>query len=155
MRETGISPPTVSKLVRSLLAARLLEEGEAPAVPGRPAKVLRLANDGARILGAVVDIKECSIAATGLDGQLHEDRILRFATPDSYEGILDALVEHARRLSPRKDKSRTLALGLSVPGLMDRRRQQVLLSANVHQLDGHCPARAPRSQAGNLDDSFA
>ena len=102
VRLTGISPPTVSKLVRSLLAARLLEEGDAPgAVLGRPAKVLRPANQAARVLGAVVDIRECSIAATGLDGQLQAKRILRFATPESYESLLEAIVRHARRLMPR------------------------------------------------------
>ena len=60
VRLTGISPPTVSKLVRSLLDARLLEEGDAPeAALGRPAKVLRPANLATRIFGAVVDIREC------------------------------------------------------------------------------------------------
>ena len=148
VRETGISPPTVSKLVRSLLAARLLEEGDAPAVPGRPAKLLRLANDATRVLAAVVDIKECSIATTGLDGHLHEGRLLRFPTPDSYERLIDRLVEHVQEVSPRRDRSRTLALGLSVPGLMDRHEQQVLLSANVHQLDGRCPVRDLEAKLG-------
>ena len=141
VRLTGISPPTVSKLVRSLLAANLLEEGDAPdAVLGRPAKVLRPANRMARVLGAVVDIRECSIAATGLDGQLQARRILRFATPDSYKSLLNAIIKHARRLMPRQEKAATLGLGLTVPGLIDRRRQQVLFSANLHQLDGCCLA---------------
>ncbi len=137
VRLTGVSPPTVSKLVRSLLAARLLEEGDAPgAALGRPAKVLRPANQAARVLGAVVDIRECSIAATGLDGQLRADRTVRFATPDSYESLLDAIVEHSGQLMPRHETAATLALGLTAPGLIDRRQQQILLSANLHQLDG-------------------
>lgn len=136
-RETGISPPTVSKLIRSLLAARLLEEGDAPgAMRGRPAKRLRLANQGAGVLGAVIDIKECAIAATGLDGLLSEDRIQRFPTPETYVELLAELVKHAKRLVPRGEKSAVLALGLTAPGLIDRRKQQVLLSANLHLLDG-------------------
>jgi N-acetylglucosamine repressor len=136
-RLTGISPPTVSKLVRSLLAARLLEEGAAPgAVLGRPAKVLRPANQAARVLGAVVDIRECSIAATGLDGQLQAERVLNFATPDDYDAILEAIVAHARQLIPTEEQAATLALGLTAPGLIDRQQQQVLFSANLHQLDG-------------------
>ncbi len=138
VRLTGISPPTVSKLVRSLLAAHLLEEGAAPgAVLGRPAKVLRPANQAARVLGAVVDIRECSIAATGLDGRLQAQRILRFATPGSYDALLEAIVKHAQRLMLRQEKAATLALGLTAPGLIDRQQQQVLFSANLHQLDGH------------------
>lgn len=138
VRQTGISPPTVSKLVRSLIAARLLEEGEvlAPA-PGRPARVLHLAQAGVRVLGAVVDVKECCIAATGLDGRLRDGNTHRFPTPDSYPALIDAIVKHARRLTPRGEKAGTLALGVSVPGLIDRRQQQCLLSANLHMLETH------------------
>jgi predicted NBD/HSP70 family sugar kinase len=149
VRLTGISPPTVSKLVRSLLAARLLEEGDAPdAAVGRPAKVLRPAKQAARVLGAVIDIRECSIAATGLDGRLETDRTLHFGTPESYELLLEAVVEHAGRLMPRRDKAATLALGLTAPGLIDRQRQQVLFSANLHQLDGHYLARDLEERLG-------
>jgi predicted NBD/HSP70 family sugar kinase len=149
VRLTGISPPTVSKLVRSLPPAHLLEEGDAPgAALGRPARVLRPANQAARILGAVVDIRECSIAATGLDGHLHADRTLRFPTPATYEQLIEGLVSHARRLMPRREKMATLALGLTAPGLIDRRQQQVLLSANLHQLDGHFLAGDLRRRLG-------
>ncbi len=137
VRLTGISPPTVSKLVRSLLTARLLEEGDAAgAALGRPARVLRPANRAATVLGAVVDIRECSIAATGLDGQLQDERIVRFATPDTYPQLLDALVKHSRKLIPSRAKATTLALGITAPGLIDRQQQKMLLSANMHQLDG-------------------
>jgi predicted NBD/HSP70 family sugar kinase len=149
VRLTGISPPTVSKLVRSLLHGHLLEEGDAPgAALGRPAKVLRLANQAARVLGAVVDIRECSIAATGLDGHVDAERIVRFPTPASYEQLLDELVSHARRLMPRRQKTATLALGVTAPGLIDRRQQQVLLSANLHQLDGRFLAGDLRRRMG-------
>ena len=37
---------------------------------------------------------------------------------------------------PRPEAAATLALGLTAPGLIDRRRQQMLFSANLHQLDG-------------------
>ena len=85
------------------------------------------------------------IAATGLDGQLQAERTLRFATPESYESLLEAIVKHARRLMPRREKTATLALGLTAPGLIDRQQQQVLFSANLHQLDG-------RFLAGDLQE---
>lgn len=137
VRETGISPPTVSKLVRSLIDAKLLEEGDflGPA-PGRPARVLRLANVGVRILGGVVDIEECAVTATGLEGRMDEQHTVRFPTPKTYDDLIAELVKHARQLIPRRDKSGALAMGLSVPGLIDRRQQQILLSSNLHFLDG-------------------
>lgn len=140
VRRTGISPPTVSKLVESLIQASLLEEIEPlSGSTGRPAKLLRLAGESVRIVAAVVDIQQCSLAATGLDGTLHEDRVVRFRTPGDYVKLLDALVEHTQRLTSA-DKTTTLAVGLCIPGLIDRRRQRVLLSANLHLLDGRLPA---------------
>ena len=138
VRLTGISPPTVSKLVRSLLAAHLLEEGEAPgAVLGRPAKVLRPANQAARVLGEVVDIRECSIAATGLDGRLQVQRILRFATPEQLRRPPGSHRQTRPATHASPGKGRHAGSGLTAPGLIDRQQQQVLFSANLHQLDGH------------------
>jgi N-acetylglucosamine repressor len=149
VRQLGISPPTISKLVRSLLAAGLLEEGDAPeSVPGRPARMLRLAQTGVQVLGAVVDIKECWMAATGLDGQLRNDRVVRFPTPGNYDGLIEALLQQAKPLAQQRSKTATLAVGLSVPGLIDRQRQQVLLSSNLHLLDGRSPAADLQQQLG-------
>jgi len=150
VRKTGISPPTVSKLVESLLKSRLLEEAPPKyASAGRPAKLLRLAGQRACIMAAVVDIRQCTLAAAGLDGKLDDARTVHFPTPNTYEKLLDALAEHARRLAPdRGEKASALALGLSIPGLIDRRRQQVLLSANLHLLDSRFPADDLRQRTG-------
>src|SRR5215468_10996434 len=51
-RESGLSAPTVSKAVGSLLKAGLLEEADAPELArGRPALKLRLATTSAQVLG--------------------------------------------------------------------------------------------------------
>src|SRR5262249_28843246 len=51
-RESGLSAPTVSKAVASLLKAGLLEEADAPELArGRPAPKLRLATVSAQVLG--------------------------------------------------------------------------------------------------------
>jgi N-acetylglucosamine repressor len=127
----------------------LLEEGDlAEAALGRPARALRPAQRNARVLGAVVDIRECSIAATGLDGRIQDDRVLRFPTPETYPELLEELVKNARQLMPRRDKTPTLALGLTAPGLIDRRDQRMLFSANLHQLDGRYPARDLQRRLG-------
>src|SRR5262252_4606534 len=73
-RRSGVSAPTVSKAVESLLRSRLVEEGEAapPSGLGRPAKVLRLASHSARVLGVVLDAQTCSVVASGMDGRIEE-----------------------------------------------------------------------------------
>src|SRR3954449_4611068 len=87
-RRCGLSAPTVSKAVASLLRTGLLEEAAAPEAPGgRPATRLRLATDNAQVLGAVIDADRCLLVSAGLDGQLHDaDR--SFATPATYPRLL-------------------------------------------------------------------
>src|SRR3981081_3470088 len=59
-RHSGISAPTASKAVESLLRAGFLEEGAAPdAARGRRARKLRLANARPQGLGPVIDDVEC------------------------------------------------------------------------------------------------
>jgi N-acetylglucosamine repressor len=138
-RNTGISPTTVSNAVGSLLKARLIEEGEANSEPalGRPGKLLRLANQGAQVLGAVLDAHQCQVVSAGVDGLLKDT--FSFPTPDTYDAILEHLVAHARQLMRRG--VRTLGLGLSLPGLIHRREGRAVLSPNLHQTDGKFPAR--------------
>lgn len=138
-RQLGLSAPTVSKAVASLLGAGLLEESEAakPAL-GRPASKLSLATRTAQVLGAVIDVGHCQVVAAGLDGQLRPDRERRFPTPDSYDGLLDALAEQAGELMDGTDVT-TLGVGVSMPGLIDCRRQRGVLSPNVPLTNGRTP----------------
>src|SRR5271156_1180335 len=81
VRQSGLSAPTVSKAAVSLQEARLLEEveGNGQAI-GRPAMKLRLATTSAQVLGIVIDRSRCSIVASGLDGEICEDRTHRVET---------------------------------------------------------------------------
>ena len=134
-RRCGLSAPTVSKAVASLLRSGLLEEADLPeATGGRPATRLRLARDSAQVLGAVIDADRCLLVSAGLDGQIHEATRC-FATPDSYPRLLDALTRHAKALMDR-DGVATLGLGVSLPGLVDYRSQHGVLSPNVPITNG-------------------
>ncbi len=139
-RESGLSAPTVSKAVASLLAAGLLEETDA-AEPtrGRPAPRLRLNTGSAQVLGVAVDAGHCEVVSAGLDGELHPDPIT-VPTPATYPALLDALEAACRTLAARPGVT-TLGLGLSLPGLVDYRRGAGVLSPNLHLTDGRTPAR--------------
>lgn len=135
-RRTGISGPTVTRAVSALLEAKLLEEGDARQAPlGRPGKVLRLAGTTVSVLGAVVGAKVCEVVSSGLDGQLHADHVRQFETPPRYADLVRALVRHARELMDARQTS-VLGLGVSVPGLLNRREQRTVVSPNLHQTDG-------------------
>lgn len=138
-RESGLSAPTVSKAVASLLKAGLLEEADAAELArGRPAPRLRLATQTAQVLGVTIDAAHCAVVSAGLDGALHDDS-RSVATPTTYPELLAAL-ERAALEVMAKPGVRTLGLGLSLPGLVDYRRGCGVLSPNVPITNGHCPA---------------
>lgn len=140
-RLSGISAPTVSKAVGTLLESGLLEEGEAPQTSlGRPGTVLRLARDRAQVLGVVLDARKCTIVSAGLDGALRDDLTVSFPTPASYAELIDQVADAATQLMERPGV-RTLSLGMSIPGLINRRLQKAVLSPNLHITDGHSPDR--------------
>src|SRR5439155_11110824 len=112
-RESGLSPPTVSKAVASLLRAGLLEEADAPELArGRPAPRLRLATTSAQVLGIAIDAGHCDVVSAGLDGELHADR-RTVPTPQTYPELLDALEAAARAVMARPGAT-TLGLGLTL-----------------------------------------
>src|ERR1043166_8174057 len=141
-RRSGVSAPTVSKAVGSLLKSRLVEEGEAPPASGlgRPAKVLRLASNSVRVLGVVLDARSCSVVASGRDGRFEDRDVRVFATPGTYGRLIDRAAHLATELMKGR-KSSTLGLGISMPGLIDRKTGEGILSPNLHVTDGRAPGR--------------
>lgn len=132
-RLTGISGPTVTRAVSSLLSAQLLEEGEfQQAAIGRPGKVVRLATKAVSVLGAVVGPTECELARCGLDGELQAEGRCVFPTPARYGDLIKAFARHARQMMHDGDTT-ILAVGVSVPGLFDCRDGRILVSPNVPQ----------------------
>jgi N-acetylglucosamine repressor len=148
VRHSGLSAPTVSKAAESLQKAQLVEEAVfgCPVI-GRPAMKLRLATDSVQVLGIVFDVERCSVVASGLDGELCDDRTRRVETLLDYDALIRALVNHARSLMARPGV-RTLGIGVTVPGLMDQRRGLNIFTSNVRVIDGHAPGRELTEQLG-------
>jgi N-acetylglucosamine repressor len=147
-RRMGVSAPTVSKAVAHLLDAGLLEKvGLAPARGvGRPVVVYRLAQGSARLVGAAVGVRRCVIVSAGLDGIIDEQKTIIFNTPRNYGALIDAIVDATRKISGRGGNTR--GIGVSVPGAVDARQQRVLLSPNLHFLNGRSPARDLHARLG-------
>jgi N-acetylglucosamine repressor len=147
-RVSGLTAPTVSKAVDSLLKRGLIEELD-PAEPslGRPGRLVRMAAASATVLGAVIDAGTCCVVATGLDGAVTEERTIRFATPASYPALLDA-VEEAYRTLIHSSAAVVHGIGLSVPGLVNERLREIVFSPNLHLLDKHNPARDLETRLG-------
>ncbi len=134
-RHAGVSGPTVTRAVATLLEDNLLEEGDArQAAVGRPGKVLRLASRTATVLGIVVGARCCEVVSAGLDGELHPDGVRSFQTPARYGDLVKGLVRLARAAMGQGVP--VLGLGISMPGLLHRRDRRTVVSPNLHQTDG-------------------
>lgn len=140
-RASGLTAPTVSKAVDSLLKRGLVEELD-PLEPalGRPGRLVRMAADSAAVLGVVIDARVCCVVAAGLDGVVSEAQTRRFATCASYPELLDALEQHCRALLGGIS-GRVHGIGVSVPGLVNERLREVVFCPNLHLLDKRNPAR--------------
>lgn len=139
-RMSGLTPPTVSKVVESLLLQGIVEEFEQDRpLLGRPHKLVKMATTSAVVLGVVIDAGSSCVTQTGLDGQVTEEQTLRFQTPDTYERLLDELEQRCRTLLSRTN-AKPRGVGVSVPGLVSERLEQVVFCPNLHLLDHRNPA---------------
>jgi N-acetylglucosamine repressor len=135
-RLTGISGPTVTRVVASLLDNQLVEEEEPQhKAIGRPGKIVRLARTNTSVIGCVVGPLQSEVALCGLDGNVATADVRHFPTPATYEVLVSTFVSTVRSLMEQR-KTTMLGVGVSVPGLINRREGQSLVSPNVHQLDG-------------------
>jgi N-acetylglucosamine repressor len=147
-RVSGLTAPTVSKAVDSLLKRGLLEELD-PVVPalGRPGRLVRMAAETAAVLGVVIDAATCSVVVTGLDGRVTEEKTRRFPTPASYARLLEVLARECRLLLEGLTAT-PLGIGVSVPGLVNERLEEIVFSPNLHILDKRNPARDLEARLG-------
>jgi N-acetylglucosamine repressor len=148
-RRMGVSAPTVSKAVAHLLRAGFLEEvGITPlGGAGRPVVVYQVARGSARVIGVAVGVRQCTVVAAGLDGQLDDRSRTTFDTPDSYPALIDAICRTVKQLARQKGITMR-GVGISVPGETDVREQKVLLSPNLHILNGRSPGEDVRRRLG-------
>ncbi|MEZ6122309.1 MAG: ROK family transcriptional regulator [Planctomycetaceae bacterium] len=145
-RETGISAPTVSKIVADLLESGLLEEGEAPENSvGRPGKRVYLARDTAQVIGVVLDGHTCVVVVASLNGDIDHARSVSFPTPSGYQPLLKQLKAAVEAINSGS-QARTLGIGISTPGLLNE--TECLFSPNLHAISHQNPARDLRQLVG-------
>jgi len=139
-RGSGMSAPTVSKAVVSLIRNGFLEETKASKEGfGRPGKLVQLSEQKANVLGVVIDADTCWIGSARLDGAVSEEQSISFRTPKSYDGLLQAVIDGLGEITGNATtdlRERFRGLGLSVPGLLNSRVGETVMSPNLHLLDG-------------------
>lgn len=141
---TGLSAPTVGKVVDDLIDERLIEEFDvadrrlqaaraAAAAPfvsvGRPARPLRLDRTHPAVLAVQIGVRRTRVAALPVAGPRDESWPVTFPTPRTAKTLRSKLMAAKRKL---RLKRLPHAVMISVPGVTDERAGQVLLSPNLH-----------------------
>lgn len=122
----GIVPATVGSHVRVLLEHGFVSEGAPDSRSGgRPSIPLEPAADGGMVVGVSIEPDRAVVATVTTGGQAWEVTVIDF--PDSVPNI-DAIATRVREHGERAP-SATLALGVSVSGVVDSNRGEVVLSA--------------------------
>lgn len=136
MRALGVTAPTIHKAVASLVEAGLVEEAGMDGANrvGRPGVVYRVASASVQVIGAALDVRRTNIVRAGLDGVIDRASSISFDMPTTYEALLDELERSIRSLL--RTDVQTIGVGLSVPGEIDTDDQRILLSPNLHIIDG-------------------
>lgn len=132
-KATGLSAPTVGKLVDGLLRGGLVRELDAPGdedapVLGRPGRMVALDDVRPRIAAVQLGVHHTRLAALPIAGPDDDRWAVRFATPRRAATWSRRLRAAAADLSLREP----WAVVVSVPGVVDELAGRVLLSPNLH-----------------------
>lgn len=137
-RLTGVSAPTMAKLIDELDRLDLLEEiPHSPEGKGRPSKVYKLARKGSSFICFVLGPDTCSAGVCGINGEMLQP-VRTIQTPDCYEDILETIIAFVEEVKEKRGDVN--GIGLSVPGLFDHEKGEIIFSSNMHQMDGRRPA---------------
>lgn len=136
---SGISSPTMTKLFDELMLSGIINEVKvAPSGRGRPSNYYYLANEKIQIFGAIIGVKTCRIFTAEPSLKLTKIKNKEFATPDSY----DKLLQEFRNFIEEELKADILfgGLALSVPGVLNTSTMEIVSCPNIHWLTGTSPA---------------
>jgi predicted NBD/HSP70 family sugar kinase len=130
VKATGLQPGTVSAIVNRLIKEKLIYEGvEGPSSGGRPPKYLYVNAESAYVLAIDLGVKESIYAVSDFNGRILTQRSV--LTEGDPEKFLRSLSREIHSLVRTQYPARIEAVGVSVPGLVDRSAGAVIVSPNL------------------------
>ena len=134
-KQTGLRAGTVSAIVGRLMKGGLVYEGtEGPSSGGRPPKNLHINAESFYVLAVDIGVSDTIFAVSDFNGRiLQQKTILTEGEPEQFlhelSGEIDALMRS------KYSRARFGAVGVSVPGLIDRDTGSVEVSPNLEWTD--------------------
>lgn len=128
---TGLRAGTVSAIVNRLIKNNLVYEGtEGPSSGGRPPKNLYINAESFYVLAVDIGVLDTAFAVSDFNGRiLQQKSILTEGTPENF---LNRLADEIGKLiKDQYSRARFAAVGVSVPGLIDRETGTLEVSPNL------------------------
>ena len=137
----GLSATTMAKLMNSLVRDNIITEvaSEEAAGKGRPSKHYRLNHKQIGIIIVLIGISYTRVAACSPDGRTIFEDERKFKTPDNYTELISTIQNNVEKVAKNFSKNATIALSLSVPGMIRECDHYVELSPNIQYLNGKKP----------------
>ena len=139
---TALSAPTVSRIVKSLIAEEKLVSaiGMGDSSGGRPPVILKFKGDTSYVIGIDLGATTTRGVLSDLNGKFVEEIDLPTRLPDGPEEIIEDVVRMIRKLAASKKKSansRIFGVGIAVAGLVDVQNEIIVYSPdfNWHNID--------------------
>jgi predicted NBD/HSP70 family sugar kinase len=131
VKATGLRPGTVSAIVNRLIREKLVYEGvEGPSSGGRPPKYLYVNAESAYVLAIDLGVRESLYAVSDFNGRVLMQRAM--ITEGNPEDFIRSLASEIKTLvQTQYPRASVKAIGVSVPGLVDRAAGSVIVSPNL------------------------
>jgi len=132
---TGLRPGTVSAIVNRLIKNGLVYEGtEGPSSGGRPPTYLYINSESFYVLAIDIGVIDTVFAVSDFNGRILQQRsVLTEGEPDVFlNGLADQIDSLVKSQFSR---ARFAAVGVSVPGLIDRETGSIVSSPNLEWND--------------------
>ena len=130
---TGISLPTVMKIVDFLLSRGIVaESAEAPegGAPGRRGKLLQFNPEACRAIGFIFEGQYACIGLVNMSGELIEQHAINVLWRDGLPDLAEA-GELIASITGRNLKSSLLGVGIGFPGIIDPKTASILQYNNI------------------------
>lgn len=132
---TGLTPPTVSNLVKELLEAEIVVEqrlGESSG--GRKPTMLTLNSEMFHIIGLDVGSHDIKIILTTITGKILKKVLVPIPPETTSESLLDMIVESIRSIILKDDidNSKIIGIGVGMHGIVDVEKGISVLAPNLN-----------------------
>ncbi|WP_449354258.1 ROK family transcriptional regulator [Virgibacillus natechei] len=150
-KETKLTPPTVSSIVKELLEQGMIKESNlGDSKGGRKPTMLLINNDAFNVIGVDAGPERVECILTDLSGEVFERTSSKLRKPISNDQFITILKENINKIlqSSTTDKEKVIGIGVAMHGVVDVESGTSLIAPNLDLKN--IPIKSELEEAFNL-----